>query len=988
MPVGRDFLNRIGVLGIVFTFLLLFLGGSLAANGVQENRVAKAKELIAQKNYNDAILILTTVVREEPDRQDEAQELISEIVKLRNQYNSDYENLIRLLYDQKDEATALKVIAQLEALDKNPNKQTQDEIRQAKRTARLISNNKRYQDIMARARGFLDRRQYAAATQVYLEGQNLAKDMFTESGYGNVVTNLVDRAWEDLRAASNLFAQAEPRLQALPNQGKALLATEAPSGELDAALATLRELAVWRQRAWADGRLFKAQNDFLVNNDRQEDFFLSYSYLLVHGPSGSKKSEGILGAIDRLWSEVLDPWAVQIQSGVETRYTQAKAALDEGRYTDAAKAFEGLRVRARQGLDAVTLWNQLASIDETGALDDEVKVRLAPVIPLAVWLEHRLTLATEGLLAAKDLPRGEALLAQPNLDRVSIETARVELRTQRDAFSRFARTASLWAPQSQSLEAAGFAVIDRAPFSTAWQATWANLRGKAQAQEAEFVDRRGALDYGLLDGRFQALQVSLASARDQVEGKVKYPRQASASLEALRPAQDALGMDIGGFVKLYDSEPSEVKTAAVLRWPVRGRELLGRLTAAQTLQNQLLTTAKTNYLQSQNIKKQGQDQLPQIDAAVASENFTQARAVLNRISTAYSQSLTIQEDTAFRSDSDAQIKELFDFILKAENEVVVRDVRKLITQGSDSYLSQLFTQAEQVLLRARNRWATTNTDPNAEVEYWLTLTNYALSVTTGRELSPIDPLYNEVQQLLNFARRDYTLAKDQLEAGQKDAGLDLMKQAKDILSKILLPFPLNQEARLLNLEILKASDPENFPTLFKQNFDAAEARSKSTTTAQGAYGDLQDLDKIQPNYPGMAAAIKQVRILLRIDQVAIDPKDLAQARSLVAQATRLVNTGNPAQLLAAQNQVRQALALDPRNAPAQDLSDRISLLLKPNVVTLTPTQVGELNAILDLLRAQRTLDALSQLTEFKAKYPGVEGEARVKEAERRIKAVN
>ena len=178
-------------------------------------------------------------------------------------------------------------------------------------------------------------------------------------------------------------------------------------------------------------------------------------------------------------------------------------------------------------------------------------------------------------------------------------------------------------------------------------------------------------------------------------------------------------------------------------------------------------------------------------------------------------------------------------------------------------------------------------------------------------------------------------------------------------------------------DLVDPIEVENFPTLFKQNFDAAEARSKSTTTAQGAYGDLQDLDKIQPNYPGMAAAIKQVRILLRIDQVAIDPKDLAQARSLVAQATRLVNTGNPAQLLAAQNQVRQALALDPRNAPAQDLSDRISLLLKPNVVTLTPTQVGELNAILDLLRAQRTLDALSQLTEFKAKYPGWDQPVRV-----------
>lgn len=980
-------LNRIRILGILFAFL--FLGGLLTANGVQENRVAKAKELIAQKNYNDAILILTTVVREEPDRQDEAQELITEIVKLRNQYNSDYENLIKLLYDQKDEATALTVIAQLEGLDKNPNKQTQEEIKQAKRTARLIANNKRYQDIMARARAFLARREYGSAVQVYLEASDLAKDMFNESGYGNVLTNQVERAWEDLKAASTLFIQAEAKIKTLPAQGTALLATETlPSPALDAALAILRDVAAWRQRAWADGVLFKTQSDFLAKNNRQEDFYLSYSYLILHGPADTKDTEGILGAVDRLWNEVLDPWSAQIRTGVETRYAQAKANLDQGRYPEASAAFEGLRIRARQGLDAVSLWNRLAGVDQTGALDADLKSRLAAVLPVSTWLEHRLSLAVQGLQATRDLPRAAELAARTGLDRPSLEAARADLRTQKESFDAFGRTAARWSVQSQALEAAGYTLVDRAAFGTSWQSSWAGYRQKALAQEADFVDRRGTLDYGVLDTRFQDLQTTLASARDQVEGKVKFPLQATARLEQLRPLQDTLAADIGGFVTSYDGEAADVKTPAVVRWPVRGRDLLSRLNASQSLQGQLLSTARTNYLQSQNLKKQGQDQLPQIDASVAAENFTQARTILNRIATFFSQSLTLQEDPVFRSDSDAQIKDLFDQILKAENEVVVRDVRKLITQGSQAYLGQQFTQAEQILGRARVRWATTNTDPNAEVEYWATLASYALSVTTGRELSPIDPLYNEVQQLLNFARRDYTLGRDQISAGNKDQGLELMKQAKEILSKILLPFPLNQEARLLNLEILKASDPENFPALFKQNFDAAVARSNVDATALAAYSDLQDLDKIQPDYPGMAAAVKQVRLRLRLDKPAIDVRAVNQAKTIVTQAARLVAGATPAQLNQAQALIRQALALDATNTDAQALSDRINLLLRPNVVTLTPTQVGELNAILDLYRAQRTLEALSQLTEFEAKYPGVATEQRVKEADRKIRAVN
>jgi len=978
-------LNRIWVLGILFAFL--FLGGSLAANGVQENRMAKAKELIAQKNYNDAILILTAVVREEPDRQDEAQELISQIVRLRNQYNNDYENLIKLLYDQKDEATALKVISQLETLDKNPNKQTLDDINQAKRTARLVANNKRYRDIMARALAFLDRQQYGAAVQVYLEGSDLAKDMFLEAGYGNVLNNLVDRAWADLKTTSALFVQAEAKLKALPAQGTALLAASAtPSPALDAALASMQDLAAWRQRAWADSRVLQAQNDLLTKNNRQADFYLSYSVRLIHGPEGGKQPEGILGAVDRLWSQVLDPWSAQIRTGVEAGYTEAKAALDQGRYAQAATAFEALRVRARQGLDTLTLWNRISGIDEKGVIDPEVKARLGAVLPLGVWLEHRLALAVEGLGAVKDLPRGADLAARTDLDRPALESARAELRTQKLSFAGFADAAAQWGPQSRSLEAQGYTTVDRAPFASQWQATWAGYRQQAQQQEAVLVDRRGTLDYGALDARFQTLQSTLASARDQVEGTVKFPLQASSRLDLLGPQQVVLAKDIGDFITLYNGEPADVKTPAVLRWPVRGRDLLDRLTGAQTLQSQLLATARANYQQSQTLKKDAQAQLPQIDAAVAAENFTQARTVLNRIAVGYSQSLALQDDSLFRSDSDAQVKALSEQILKAENEVVVRDVRKLITQGSQAYLGQQFTQAEQILGRARARWATTNTDPNPEVEYWATLASYALSVTTGRQLSPIDPLYNEVQQLLNFARRDFTLAQDQITAGQKNAGLVLMKEAKDILSKILLPFPLNQEARLLNLEILKASDPENFPALFKQNFDAAVGRIN--TDATGAYNDLQDLDKIQPGYPGMDAAVKQVRQKLNLDRVAIDPKQVAQAKALVVQATRLVNSGNAGQLPAAQVQVRQALALDPTNGEAQALSDRISLLLKPTVVTLTPTQIGELNAILDLYRAQRTLDALSQLTEFKAKYPGVGSVQAVIEAERRIRAVN
>lgn len=965
----------------------LILGAApAAANGVQENRIAQAKLLIAEKNYNDALIILITVVKEEPDRQDEAQELINQVMRLRNQYNSDYEKVIDLLYVQDDVEAALKVIAELESLDKNPNKQTIEEIRQAKRTARLKANNKRYNDIMARALAFLNRRQYAAAVQVYLEGEDLAKDMFLEAGHGNVLTDQVERAWTDLKSASGLFIQAEARLKTLPEQGVAILAAEGSAASLEPLLASMRELAAWRQRIWSDGQLFRSQNEFLVKNGRQDDFFLGYSVLFIQGPPGASSPEGILGAVDRLWSEALDPWTAKIRTEVETRYAQAKLAFDQGRYQAAQTAFESLRVKARQSLEVVTLWNRIAGVSASGELDPLFRTRLGQILPLGLWLEHRLVLANQGTRAAGDLPRAAGLAAASNLDRAGLEAARADVRAQKATFAAYGATVASWTRQSAALGALGINSLDPQAFQEGWQTLWAGNRQRALGQEAAFVDRRGGLDYTALDGRFQTVQASLTAARVQVEGPVKYPLQAAGQLTEIRPLQETLAQDIGAFVALYDGEAPDVKTASVQLWPVRGRELLGRLTAAQTLRGQLQAAAEANYATSQTFRRQGQDLVAQVTAATNAENFTKAKADLNTMSVRFADSLRFQEDAAFRAESDSLVKTLGDLILRAENEVVVREVRRFITQGSEAYLAQQFRSAEQILLRAQKRWADTNKDPNGEVEYWLNLTSFALSVNAGREISPIDPLYNEIQQMLNFARRDYTRGQEKLAAGIRDEGLALMAQATTTLGKILLTAPQNQEAGLLKLEILKASDPENFPALYKQNFDAAVA--KIGTDPRTAYTDLQDLDKIQADYPGMNAAIKRVRLALGLDKAAVDEAALAQARNLVAQANRLFNAGSPTQLTQAQSLVNQALRLDPKNTAAQDLIDKISLKVRNFVAALTPSQRGELNDMLDLLRNQRTLEALAKITEFKVNNPAVANDSFVKEVERRIKAFN
>jgi hypothetical protein len=941
--------------------------------------MAKARELIAAKNYNDAILILTEVVREEPDRQDEAQDLISEIVRLRNQYNNDYEDVINQLYKKKDVDAALQSIAKLEANDKNPNKQTKEDLSQAKRTARLIANNKRYKDIMARALILLDQKQYSNAILVYLEGSTLARDMFDEADYGNVISNHVDQAWADLKSGAALYGQAEAKLKTLVSQGTPILAGGA--GELDSLLATMRDLASWRRRASADAQLFRSQNDFLTQNGRQEDFFLGFSYLFVRGPSEAKTPEGILGAFDRQWADIMTPWTDQIKKTVDARYAAAKALVDQGKLSDAGAAFEALRASARQGLDVATLWNQMAEIG-AGGLDPDVKAAFSRGLPLGLWMEHRLTLALQGLRAAT---QNQPLNMQV-ADRPGIEAARDTARSLKETYGGYSDVDAEWTAQSTALTGAGFVLLDPATFGNSWQTVWAGYHQRYLDSEATLVDRRGALDYGALDDRYQATQKTMAEIQDQVEGQKKYPLQASQRLNDLKPVHDTLTRDVTSFVALYDGETADVKTPAVVRWPVRGRDLLNRLNDAQNLRGQLLATAQLNYQQSVAAKKQGQDLVPRIDSLILANNFEQARNVVNTISASYAKSLALQTDPGFESEANAQIAELFANILEAEKKVVVAEVRDMINKGSAAYQSQQFNVALQILTTAKKRWKDTNTETNPEVEYWLNLAIFATSVTTGRELSPIDPLYNEVQQMLNFARRNYNMGQEKISAGQKTEGVDLMKQAKETLTKVLVPFPLNQEARLLNLYILKASDPDNFQAVFDQALKAAIAKIKNEPAT--ALVDLQDLDKIQPNTPLIESNILEAEYGAGIKQRPIDPATLAKARALVAQAQQLYDGGSPTQLAQAENLIRQAIALVPNLVTAGELLDKLNLRKTIQVRTLNATQRGEITAIGDLFRAGRNNEALQQITLFEQKYPGIINNDEVKELDRRIRAVN
>ncbi|HUV08973.1 MAG TPA: hypothetical protein VMX75_14670, partial [Spirochaetia bacterium] len=103
-------------------FLSLLLVAAIAFGGGQgEDPLFKARELVTEKKYDEAIRILAEIVRRDPDKMDAVEALMREIRAIRDAFNKKYENLLAVLYEEKNVDKALVIINELLTMDPNPN---------------------------------------------------------------------------------------------------------------------------------------------------------------------------------------------------------------------------------------------------------------------------------------------------------------------------------------------------------------------------------------------------------------------------------------------------------------------------------------------------------------------------------------------------------------------------------------------------------------------------------------------------------------------------------------------------------------------------------------------------------------------------------------------------------------------------------------------------------------------------------------------------
>jgi hypothetical protein len=941
--------------------VLLLMGcfglGQVYAGGKQEDPLAAADTLIAERKYNEAILLLTQFIKTNPDRFDDAQRRLQRIVKLREEYNAIAGELLNVLVtDPTNDERKLAMIRQLESLEAAPNRAAREFILKTKETALFTYNRAQFEKIMADGRALIDKGDYIGASRRYSEGFSLYREEFYQAGYGDIIVNNVNQGLKNIQDNLTIYATLQPELQKRIDAFINLTKTVSFTTELGPIIATYDELenlllqyAVLRNSITSVGRGFENQFALLQSGDANlgDSSFLPFAFRFILGRKTEIQPEGIVGAMDTFW--------VKGVNGLETAMVQSLNGLYQdfiNQYKENPLVMQDLRVeKLRQYADfslrLLSIWSPIAAkelVNQVTNYGKSIAVNKTPVyLSVQAGLENTSTLA-QYYRVLKDVlvltEQQQSLFAAWQSGNATQENAVAGLLGVREKLialrnilknneNEAARRIEVYRGyQEKNIDlSASIAQLQQGADNLAF------LEQHINEQELVLASRRYSIENAGLKTVLNARNEVFNRAQSLLQGVqvtpqggaaylAKYPKE---SLPLLNELNGLLTTDIqktNTLLAIYNAEPTFIKNDTALKMlQQETTELLQQFSSFQTQVRANISTAQQQSALADSLRLEGDRRYQEAQTALRNLNFDLARQRLQQSGERYDASLAVQDSQDLRALRDQRLLSLAAEISKTENETVVRDVRRLITDAKKAYFAGDFTRAEDILLQAQNRWKTTNVDDEPEVAYWLTLARSALSIKTGRTIPVTAPLYPEMSQLLSAAQQAFEAGKALLAAKKRTEALAQFDIARNKIQQVRILFPLNQEAGLLELRIDQLIDPVAFTANFKERL--ANAQAKLAAQPQEGYAELQDLYTINPGYPGLKSIIEKAEIQLGLRLPPPDPKAIARSNELVTAAKRIIDANTRSQFPVALAQLNEALKLNPNNEQAISLKDRI-----------------------------------------------------------------
>ena len=348
--------------------------------------------------------------------------------------------------------------------------------------------------------------------------------------------------------------------------------------------------------------------------------------------------------------------------------------------------------------------------------------------------------------------------------------------------------------------------------------------------------------------------------------------------------------------------------------------------------NSQLANSRKLVKDANNYKKKADESLAEAKKALKNNNFDRANEYATRANEYYNQSLSFNYNEEFSKSSSGEVLSVLNEIGEKRKMIISDEVDSLIVQANSEFANNNYKKAQNLLFQAQERWNIVFSDiPNQEITSLSEVVKISLSMNTGREVLPGDPLYKEVSNILNSANQLYNKAlnlskKEKTEEANENFNASLLK-----LEELRSIVPFNKDANLLRLKIQQIQNPKEFEIRFRERIENAKEEYKQKDKQLQAYNDLSDLLAIQPDYPGLSKLIEEIEYEMgkkkRPVQVSADKQ---QAITLTAQANRLYNSaGNDQEKLKqALSIVGQALVKDSSNKEARRLQSQIRSKIK------------------------------------------------------------
>ncbi len=1006
-------ISRRGRRAAAVILILLIAAAAASALGTREDPLLEADRLIEEKRYDDAIRFLAEFIKRYPDRLDEAQARLRKINELRRAYNEKAGELLdHMTENPTDQEGKLDRIRELERIEPNPNDQVRGFVEETKATALFTYNNAKREEIMAKGRELIARGSFAEAAALYATGFPLYLPEFDAENRPDAVKAEVHAAVAEVRAVVADFPASRTRLAS----AAAALAEAARSGDptgVDVAWTAFEREALaqfrlrakaadagWRLRSVFEG--FKAADPTLA-----DDSHVSFAYRFTLGTEIERQSEGVVGALDAFWASVFSATDAGFAAGLAALASASDEADAAGKLTEAEAGYARYAELADRALRCLGLWSPYAETDLRGRSTAFARTAFPDVA--AGTLELRALRDQSLELAALVRLRSRTGGVDVGLRAFAPKSAPPEDPAHSAAltgFAGFRREAAAVVDAAAAVRARAAALKKRfaawtdAGFGSAapvvrqgfLETRTEAVLSSAAATEIATVVGAAAYEYGVHERQYADLEAALASAAPLIDGTqveaflAKYPTKAKAVLEPNGRGFRDLGLRLSGFATRYGAEKTYVAASAELvALLAKAADLAAKAAAAAVRNGELAVQADALQRAARKARAEGDARVAESRAALKRYDFAAARERFAQALASYDESLRNEYDPELLAEEDRLVATLQNELKSAENDKVVEDTRRLMDRAKQYMDEENYVEARARYLEARERWGTTHTedDPNVDLEAQIAYVQTIISARKDRTVPESDPLYPEISQLLSLAKRYYTEGVAFGKAGNAARKKESFDAALKKIQDVKRIFPYNQEARVLELRIAKENDPDKFAQIFRNLMADAKSqldKGQRDSATRDTYNVLLDLAAIDPRYPSLAAEIYRAEIILGVREPPADPRKIAEARAQVADARRIVESGDRARLSEAEGllvRARTTLGTIRNDRAARAAYDEAGNLLDVILKRKGATVVYEvpaaararLNEVIGFFQGRDYLNARKGLNEIFRQYP-------------------